>query len=235
MSPSTVVQSPPSFAPRPLLLATRSAGKRRELEALFAQAGIVVETLSDAQLSEAPEEALLEVHARFEDNAMAKARYFAARTQRMVVADDSGLCVDALDGRPGVHSKRWSGRDDLDGLALDVENNALLQTALQAAAGQGRTTRTAHYVCAAAAVWPREGAYGCVVATGTTSGVILEAPRGEGGFGYDPCFASTPLGGRTFAEATRDEKARVSHRGAAIATLLDLLHRQGLLDQCVKR
>ena len=222
------------FTPQPLLLATRSDGKRRELAALFLQAGIAVETLRDVFLPEAPEEALLEVHATFEDNALAKAQYFATLTQRVVVADDSGLCVDALEGRPGVHSKRWSGRDDLDGPALDAVNNVFLQDALRSAAEQGRTTRTAHYVCAAAAVWPREALYECTVATGSTSGVILDVPRGAEGFGYDPYFASTPLGGRTFAEVTRDEKAGVSHRGASIRALLERLRVKGAFDLCEK-
>jgi XTP/dITP diphosphohydrolase len=218
---------------QPVLLVTRSAGKRRELAALFAQAGIAVETLTDALVPESPEEASLEVHATFEDNALAKAKHFAARTGRVVVADDSGLCVDALDGRPGVHSKRWSGRDDLDGLELDAVNNRFLLDALHQAAARGRAERTAHYVCAAAAAWPDGDSIGCVVAMGHTAGVMLEVPRGEGGFGYDPYFASSPLGGRTFAEVTREEKASVSHRGAAVMALLGALRGHAVLSTLV--
>lgn len=214
---------------RPLLLATRSAGKLRELSALLAGAGIAAETLTDAGLTESPEEDQLEVHATFAENALAKARWFAERSGRVVLADDSGLCVDALDGRPGVHSKRWSGRTDLEGEALDAENNRLLLAALEDAAARGRPERTARYVCAAACAWP-SGVPGTEAVTGRggtgfttigeSVGLILRTPRGAGGFGYDPWFASTPLGGRTFAEVTREEKAAVSHRGAAFRALL---------------
>lgn len=214
---------------RPVLLATRSAGKLRELSALLAEADIAAETLTDAGLVESPEEDQLEVHATFAENALAKARWFAERSGRVVLADDSGLCVDALDGRPGVHSKRWSGRTDLEGEALDAENNRLLLAALEDAAARGRPERTARYVCAAACAWPAgvpgpEDEAGPRVTGFTTigesAGTILRTPRGVGGFGYDPWFASTPLGGRTFAEVTREEKAAVSHRGAAFRALL---------------
>ncbi|HEY0929067.1 MAG TPA: non-canonical purine NTP pyrophosphatase [Gemmatimonas sp.] len=218
-----------------MLLATRSVGKLRELAALFADAGLSVETLADAEVEPAMEEEALEAYETFEQNALAKARYFAERTGRLVVADDSGLCVDALDGRPGVRSKRWSGRQDLDGKALDDVNNAWLLRELNAAVGRGRTERTAAYVCAAAAVWPDErGGYGHLVAMGTSDGVILESPRGEGGFGYDPYFSSLLLEGRTMAEVSREQKAAVSHRGAAVRSLLALLDTRGVLDQVAR-
>jgi XTP/dITP diphosphohydrolase len=153
------------------------------------------------------------VHPTFEENALAKARYFHAVSGRSVVADDSGLVVAALSGKPGVLSKRWSGRSDLSGQALDDENNRLLVRSLQNA-----QERRASYVCAAAYV-DDEREFVC---RGEVHGRILEAPRGNGGFGYDPYFFSTELG-RTFGEVSGAEKARVSHRGRAFRALVERL------------
>ncbi|WP_353266386.1 non-canonical purine NTP pyrophosphatase [Gemmatimonas sp.] len=196
-----------------LVLATRSAGKLRELGPLLAQYGWHAMTLDELAIAESGEEEALEQFDTFEANALAKARYFAQRTGRVVLADDSGLVVDALDGQPGVRSKRWSG-SPLEGSALDTVNNAYLQAALDEAARRGRVERTARYVCAAACVW----ATGACVRLGTTEGTLLSAPRGDGGFGYDPYFLSADLG-VTFAEAGRDAKAAVSHRGRAVEAL----------------
>lgn len=146
----------------------------------------------------------------FEENALAKARWFHRRTGMPTIADDSGLCVDALGGAPGVHSKRWSGRTDLEGQALDDVNNALLLSTLE-----GARTRRARYVCAAAYC---DGARE-IVERGETLGDIADLPRGSGGFGYDPYFLSDDLG-RTFAEVSLEEKAAVSHRARAFARLL---------------
>ncbi len=198
-----------------LVLATRSAGKLRELMPLLEAHDCIGETLDAIGVEESVEEDTLEVHATFEANALAKARYFAKRTGRIVLADDSGLAVDALDGRPGVHSKRWSGRADLSGAALEAENNRFLQEALREAARFGRDERTARYVCAAAAVGPG----GALVVRGETTGTLLAAARGDGGFGYDPYFLSDDLG-QTFAEVSKAEKASVSHRGRAFRELL---------------
>jgi XTP/dITP diphosphohydrolase len=205
----------------PLLLATRSAGKLRELVPLLASHGWQAITLVDAGIPESAAEAALEAFASFEENALAKGRYFSAITGGLVLADDSGLAVDALGGRPGIHSKRWCGRPDLEGVALDAENNARLQRELAAVASRGALP-TARYVCAAAAVWPG----GELVVCGETAGRILPAPRGTGGFGYDPYFESAELG-RTFAEVGRDEKATVSHRGRAFRALLERLAEVG--------
>ncbi len=202
---------------RPLVLATRSAGKLRELGPLLAQYGWHAVTLDALGVRESADEEGLEQFETFEANALAKARYFVRRTGRMVMADDSGLVVDALDGQPGVRSKRWTG-SSLGGEALDAVNNAYLQTALAEAARRGRAERAARYVCAAACVWPT----GERVRIGTTEGTILPAPRGDGGFGYDPYFLSADLG-VTFAEAGRDEKAVVSHRGRAVRALCEAL------------
>jgi XTP/dITP diphosphohydrolase len=192
------------------LLATRSQGKLRELRPLFGARGIALVDLDEAGVSERPEEEALEVFESFEENAVAKARYFHALTGRPTFADDSGIAVDALDGAPGVRSKRWSGRTDLSGQALDDENNRLLLARLR-----GVENRRAQYVCAAAFV-DRARVF---VERGTVVGHIVDKARGTYGFGYDPFFVSDELG-RTFGEATRAEKEVVSHRGRAFRALL---------------
>jgi XTP/dITP diphosphohydrolase len=197
-----------------MLLATRSAGKLRELRALFATRGLTVVDLVDAGVAELHDEEQLEVFPTFEENALAKARYFFARTGRPTVADDSGIAVRALGGRPGVRSKRWSGRTDLSGQALDDENNRLLLEALR-----GASDRHAYYVCAAAYVdGTRE-----IVTRGEVQGAVVDVPRGGGGFGYDPYFAVDELDGRTFGEVSDEEKERVSHRARAFRALLERL------------
>ena len=194
------------------VLATRNAGKLVELRALFRDHGIAVIDLDEAGVAEAPEEDDLEVHATFEANALAKAQWFAARVDgRVVVADDSGLEVAALGGAPGVISKRWSGRTDLHGAALDAENNAKLIGALA-----GRADRRARFVCAAALA--QDGRAPLVV-RGEVVGRIVDHPSGTHGFGYDPHFFVDELG-RTLADATVEEKQRVSHRARAFVALL---------------
>lgn len=201
---------------RRVLLATRNPGKLRELEPLFAAAGIAVVDASSAGIADDPAEDALEAFDTFEANALAKARWFAGRAGDIpAVADDSGLAVDALGGRPGVRSKRWSGRTDLSGQALDDANNAHLLDALRGARDRG-----ARYVCAAAFVGDGEA----LVVRGEASGRILDAPRGNGGFGYDPFFFSDDLR-RTFGEATIAEKEHVSHRGRAFRALIAQLMR----------
>ena len=195
---------------RPFLLATRSSGKLRELQPLFAQAGIEVVTLHVAGIAESSEEESIEVFSTFEENAVAKARYFHEKSGLATFADDSGLEVHALAGAPGVRSKRWSGRTDLSGQALDDANNAELLRALGPSAD-----RRARYVCAAALV-SEEGA---IVRRGIVEGRIVDQGRGENGFGYDPFFLSSELR-VTFGEATLEEKERVSHRARAFRELL---------------
>lgn len=212
---------------KPWLLATRSEGKLRELSDMLAAAGVRAETLTGCGLEPQPEEDAIEVYDTFAANALAKARWFAEKTGRVVLADDSGLCVDALDGSPGVHSKRWSGRSDLSGLALDAENNRMLHRSLAQAALAGRRERSAHYCCAAACAW---GDTGGVVTEGRCEGLIIDEARGSNGFGYDPYFVSTELGGRSFGEAGREEKAGVSHRGRAFRSLFLRLREIGVLD-----
>lgn len=200
----------------PVLLATRSAGKLHELEPLFAAAGLAVQSLTDTPFVESADEEAIEAFDTFEENALAKARYFHVLYGGPVVADDSGLVVEALGGAPGVRSKRWSGRGDLTGRALDDANNARLLESLRGAAD-----RRARYLCAAAYVdGERE-----LVRVGETNGVIVDTARGGQGFGYDPYFLSAELG-VTFGEASREAKETVSHRGRAFRALLDALRVQ---------
>lgn len=195
-----------------ILLASRSAGKLRELLPMFAAAGIQVVDLPAAGIPYDAGEEAIEAFESFEENALAKARHFFRRTGRPTVADDSGLEVAALLGAPGVRSKRWSGRDDLEGEALDRENNRRLVAQLE-----GADDRRARYVCVAAFVdGERE-----LLARGEVEGWLVEEGRGTGGFGYDPYFVPAGGNGRTFAELSRDEKQGLSHRGRAFAALLD--------------
>ena len=203
-----------------LVLATRSTGKLRELRPIFESYGVQVIDLAEAGILEAPDEAGIEAFDTFEENALAKARYFFARCDgRAVVADDSGLVVDALGGEPGVRSKRWSGRLDLDGVALDRANNEKLLRRLQ-----GVPERRARFVCAAA--WA--GFEGELVTLGEVRGRIVENASGEHGFGYDPHFFADELG-MTLAEATTEAKRSVSHRGRAFDALAGQLRARGLL------
>jgi len=197
------------------LIATRSRGKLRELRALFASRGLDVIDLADAGISESPDEETIESWETFEENALAKAQYFHQRSGLPTFADDSGLVVPALGGRPGVRSKRWSGRSDLAGSALDAANNDVLHGEIRR---HGGFPSAAEYVCAAAFADDARA----IVRTGRTAGEIVDKAAGRQGFGYDPYFRSSELG-RTFAEATVAEKGAVSHRARAFAALLDSL------------
>ena len=198
-----------------IVIATRSGGKLRELRPMFAGAGVAAVDLGDLEIHESPDEDGLEVFDTFEENALAKARYFARLAGRRSIADDSGLAVDALGGRPGVRSKRFSGRADLSGEALDAANNAALLAALR-----GIEDREARYVCVVALV--DANGEGGRVWRGETTGRIVDEPRGADGFGYDPHFLSDDLG-VTFGEAAREAKERVSHRGRAFRAMLEEL------------
>ena len=210
-----------STAPRIVVVATRNAGKLRELLPLFTQAGLAPRTLDEVGIAEEAGEDALETAATFEANALAKARHFHARCGYPTVADDSGLAVHALGGAPGVRSRRWSGRPDLEGAALDAANNALLLERLA-----GVEDRRARFVCAAA--WVDDARE--VVRLGECPGRIAARPSaGRHGFGYDPLFVSDELGA-TFAEVERAAKARVSHRARAFGALLGALR---ALDRAV--
>jgi XTP/dITP diphosphohydrolase len=196
---------------RTVLLATRSPGKLAELRPLLAEFGLEAETLDEVGLVEAPEEDGLEVFETFEENALAKAVHFHERSGgRLVLAEDSGLCVHALDGAPGVRSKRWGAETGLMGTELDAANNRRLLAALDGVADRG-----AHYACSAVLVWTG----GHLSARGTTAGRILHAPCGAQGFGYDPYFWSEELEA-CFGLVERATKARVSHRARAVRSVL---------------
>lgn len=201
-----------------LLLATRSAGKLRELGPMLRAAGFDPVTLADLGIAQLPEEDSVEAFETFEENAMAKARYFFERAKALgggapviVLADDSGLEVRGLGGAPGVHSKRYSG-SALEGQGLDDANNAKLMVALR-----GVSDRSAGYVCVAAIKTARAEFH----ARGSCDGAMLDAPRGADGFGYDSYFFSEELK-KTFGEATREEKEHVSHRARAVVAALAL-------------
>jgi XTP/dITP diphosphohydrolase len=205
--------------PRVLLLATRSAGKLRELGPMIRDAGYEPVTLDALGIALAPDEDAVEAFDTFEENSLAKARYYFARAHSLgarapsaVLADDSGLEVRSLGGAPGVRSKRWSGAS-LEGQALDDANNAKLVGALR-----GAVDRRARYVCVAAF----KSAELEVHARGACAGSILESPRGADGFGYDPYFYSEELK-KSFGEATRVEKEGISHRARAVRAVLELL------------
>ena len=177
--------------------------------------------LSQARIEETAAEEGIECFETFEENALAKARHFSSLLPgRIVVADDSGLAVDALGGAPGVRSKRWSGRSELDGSALDAANNALLLARMSGAA-----SRTARFVCAAA--WCDGSTE--LVARGEVSGRIVDAAAGGNGFGYDPHFFVDDLH-RTMGEASVPEKEAISHRGRAFVRLLDAVRARSHLS-----
>lgn len=192
-----------------LLIATRSPGKQREIAALLADLPYRLTFPEEAGLVELPEEATLERGATFRENAVLKAEYFARRSGLPTVAEDSGLEVFALGGLPGVRSRRFALGDYSRGEDQDVANNAEL---LRRLAGARLEQRRARYRCVVAYL-ERPSAVPQVF-EGTCYGSITEAPRGSGGFGYDPVFFSEELA-MTFGEAPPEAKHRVSHRGRA--------------------
>jgi XTP/dITP diphosphohydrolase len=210
---------------RRFLLATRSAGKLRELREIFSSLGLEVVDLSGLGIPESAAEDDLERYDTFEENALAKARYFFELSGGMpTFGDDSGMCVDALGGEPGVYSKRWSGREDLTGKALDDANNAKLLARMQDALRRDPAgyTATGRYVSVAVF----KDSVGEVVRRGEVEGRVLATPRGSGGFGYDAYFEAPDLGG-TFAESTIENTAASSHRARAFRALLAALRAQG--------
>ena len=201
----------PSSAPDRscLLVATRSAHKLRELRELLGPLRAELVSLDDAGI---PGDAI-EDGETFESNAAKKARFFAALSGLPTLADDSGLEVEALEGGPGVRTRRYAGED-----ATDEENNVKL---LRELAGLPSERRAARYRCALALALPEaagpRGGIPVRSAHGTLGGRIATAPKGDGGFGYDPIFepAVEPPGSRTLGEWTAEAKNRISHRGKA--------------------
>jgi XTP/dITP diphosphohydrolase len=208
-----------------LLLATRSAGKLRELREIFDEFGLEVADVSSLGIPESLAEEQLERYETFEENALAKARYFFDISGGLpTFGDDSGMCVDILGGEPGVYSKRWSGSEDLDREALDAANNAKLVAQMAAArqTNENGFTDSARYVCVAAF----RDHLGIEIRRGEIEGRVLQNPRGSGGFGYDPYFEAPDMGG-TFAESSIQNTARNSHRSRAFRALLNALRAQG--------
>ena len=210
---------------RKYLLATRSAGKLREFREIFREHSLEVVDVGALGIPEAEAEDQLEVFDTFEENALAKARYFFELSGGVpTFADDSGLVVDVLAGEPGVISKRWSGRTDLTGKALDEANNQMLVRRMEEArrTDPSRFTTAGRYVSVAAF----KDSSGEITRRGEVEGIVLSTPRGEGGFGYDPYFDASDLGG-TFAEASIDLTSRVSHRARAFRALIAALRADG--------
>ena len=205
-----------------LLVATHSAHKLAELRALLALERGELVSLDDLGIADDPDE----TGETFETNARIKARFGARKTGLPTLADDSGLEVDALGGGPGVRTRRYAGP-----AATDVDNNVKLLAALD---GLPPERRGARYVCVLALALPGAGAgerdaVPIRSARGTTRGHIATAPRGDGGFGYDPIFepAGEPPGGRTFGLWSAAEKHAVSHRGRAARRMMPILRELG--------
>ncbi len=183
-----------------IVLASRNKHKIGELQALLSKYIPTVEILSLDDIGF--EGDIVEDGESFEDNAFIKARSIA-ELGYIGVGDDSGLCVNALGGAPGIYSARYAGEH-----GNTEENNALLLKNLK-----GESDRAAAFVCVICCVFPEDTAFGHFF-RGETAGEIIETYRGEGGFGYDPIFYYPPFG-KTFAELTSDEKNSISHRGKA--------------------
>lgn len=192
-----------------LLIATRSPGKRREIEALLADLPYRLTFPDEAGLPQRPEEEGLESAGTFQGNAILKAQYFARLSGLPTVAEDSGLEVFSLGGLPGVHSRRFALVGSERGETQDAANNREL---LRRLLGAPRERRRARYRCAVAYL-PAPDAVPQIF-EGSCYGYVAENPRGSGGFGYDPLFVSDELG-LTFGEAPEEAKHRVSHRGRA--------------------
>jgi XTP/dITP diphosphohydrolase len=201
-----------------LVLATRSQDKAGEIARILRPLGLQITTLDQLGMEPDPVEDDLETFETFRGNALAKAHWFAHRLGRVAMADDSGLRVDALDGRPGVRTKRFAGRSDLTGVELDRANNQHLLRELARVPAGGRGAR---YVCCAAIAWP--GGHE-LAAIGTVRGHIATEPRGAGGFGYDPLFHVPELD-RRFAEVPPEAKNAISHRARAFRALAAALAR----------
>lgn len=196
---------------RTFLVATRNAHKLQEIQDLLGGLEIQVLSLTDAGIPRHAAEDSLEVFDSFEGNALAKARYYRSRSGLPTIADDSGLCVDALDGAPGIHSRRFAPPEFRSDLDEDEANNRWL---LDQLGGVPDARRGAHYQCALALVDERRS----LLVNGTVHGRIAVGPRGQNGFGYDPLFVVTG-GDSTFGELPPAVKAARSHRADAIRQL----------------
>lgn len=190
------------------IAATNNKNKIREFKEILSPLGIEILSMSETGFESDPEE----TGTTFEENAIIKARALAEIANMPVLADDSGLEVDALDGAPGVYSARYAEGSDLDRInkLLDNLNN--------------KSDRSAHFTSCVAVCFPNGKT---ITATGICHGRITEVPTGDGGFGYDPVFFVEQFG-RTYAQLTPDEKNSVSHRGNALKLLKEKLENEGL-------
>ena len=187
------------------VLATHNPGKIREMSEILGRFGVEVVSPKDLGITVEVEE----TGETFAENAMLKAKAICAQTGLPAIADDSGLCVDALNGGPGVYSARYGGGElDDRGRCMLLLNNL-----------RGQTTRAAHFSCAIACVFPNGDT---LEAEGRCDGTIAFAPIGDGGFGYDPVFFVPDLA-KTFAQLTAEEKSARSHRGKALASFVEKL------------
>ena len=187
------------------VLATHNPGKLAEMKAILS--GLGVEVVSPAEAG--VEVDVEETGTTFAENAMLKAKAVCAAAGLPAIADDSGLCVNALNGGPGVYSARYGG----EGLDDAGRRRLLLQNL------RGQTTRAAHFTCAVACAFPNGDT---LEAEGRCDGAIAFAPLGEGGFGYDPVFL-IPEKGKTFGQIGPEEKSKISHRGKALAAFAEKL------------
>ena len=187
------------------VLATHNPGKIQEMQAILSQLG--VEVVSPAELGVDVD--VEETGETFAENAMLKAQAICAAAGLPAIADDSGLCVDALNGGPGVYSARYGGEglDDAGRTALLLQNM------------RGQTTRAAHFACAIACAFPNGDT---LTAEGRCDGAVAFAPMGQGGFGYDPVFL-VPEKAKTFSQMTAEEKNEISHRGRALRAFTEKL------------
>jgi XTP/dITP diphosphohydrolase len=206
-----------------IVIASHNRGKLAEISELLAPHGIEAVSAVDLDLPE-PEE----IGATFVDNAQLKARAAADLSGLPALADDSGLCVDALNGRPGIHSARWAERSvevppEAEPGEAKVERDFAfaMQRVNDELLAQGpEAGRNAHFVCALAVCWPEDGQ--CEIFEGRVDGLIVWPPRGENGFGYDPMFQ--PIGEEmTFGEMESERKYAMDHRADAFRKLVAAL------------
>jgi XTP/dITP diphosphohydrolase len=198
------------LGPGKLVIASHNPGKVREIRDLLGPYGIEPVSAADLDLPEPDETGVT-----FIDNAELKARLAADLSGYPALADDSGLCVDALDGRPGIYSARWAGEEKNFALAMERVHQEML-------AKDPEAGRNAHFVCALAVCWPEDGQG--ELFEGRIDGTLVWPPRGDRGFGYDPMFQ--PIGhDLTFGEMDPDQKHRMSHRAIAFEKLVAALIR----------
>lgn len=195
-----------------IVLASNNKGKLREFGAMLAPLSIEIHPQDEFHVSEAEEP-----YGTFLENCLAKARHAARSTGLPAIADDSGICVDALGGAPGVLSARFAGEPK-----SDARNNEKLVESLK-----GQANRRAHYTCVLVAVRHADDPEP-IIAEGRWYGEVADTPQGEGGFGYDPYFY-LPQYGKTAAQLTADEKNAVSHRGVALKKLVEEMKTRWML------